>query len=380
MTELSPFEVHVDDAVLADLRERLLDTRWPGGIDGAGWHYGAPQDEVRRLCDAWVEFDWRSAEAKINAFPQFLTEIDGEQVHFLHVRSEHPDALPLLLTHGWPGSIAEFLDVIGPLVDPPAHGGDAADAFHVIAPSIPGYGFSGPTRTQGVHIRRVAEMWAELMARLGYDGYVAQGGDWGALITTHLALVDADHVARIHLNMVVAPPEEDQLADLTDDEQVRLGEMLTWQERETGYSSIHRTRPQTLSYGLTDSPAGLAGWIYEKFRVWSDVREPTGTPFTDEQLLTNLTIYWATGTILSSTRLYFEVNEAGMWGGAGERVEVPTGGAIFRKEIMRPSRRWAERAYEIVHWSEFDRGGHFAAMEVPDLWLPDVRECFRAVR
>ncbi len=245
MTGITPFEVHVDDAVLTDLRERLLDTRWPGGIDGAGWHYGAPQDEVRRLCEAWVEFDWRAAEAKLNAFPQFLTEIDGEQVHFLHVRSDHRGAVPLLLTHGWPGSIAEFLDVIGPLVDPPAHGGDAADAFHVIAPSIPGYGFSGPTRTQGVHVRRVAEMWAELMARLGYDRYVAQGGDWGAMITTHLALVDPDHVERIHLNMVIAPPQEDQLADLTEDEQVRLGEMLDLRENETGYQAIQRTRPSS---------------------------------------------------------------------------------------------------------------------------------------
>ena len=222
MTTLTPFEVRVDDAVLADLRARLANTRWPGGIDGAGWHYGAPQDEVRRLCDAWIEFDWRAAEARINASPQFTTELDGEQVHLLHVRSPHPGAVPLLLTHGWPGSIAEFLDVIGPLVDPPAHGGDAADAFHVVVPAIPGYGFSGPTRSRGVHVRRVAEMWAELMARLGYDRYVAQGGDWGAMITSHLALVDPDHVERIHLNLVVAPPEEDQLADLTDDEQVRL--------------------------------------------------------------------------------------------------------------------------------------------------------------
>ncbi len=375
MTDITPFEVHVDDAVLTDLRERLLDTRWPGGIDGAGWHYGAPQDEVRRLCEAWVEFDWRAAEAKLNAFPQFLTEIDGEQVHFLHVRSDHPGAVPLLLTHGWPGSIAEFLDVIGPLVYPPAHGGDAADAFHVIAPSIPGYGFSGPTRTQGVHVRRVAEMWAELMARLGYDRYVAQGGDWGSAITSVVGAVDPAHCAAIHLTLAMStrppgtPTEPDELHAME-----RIQHYVEW---DSGYSTQQKSRPQTLGYGLADSPAAQAAWILEKFWSWTDCDGHPENALTRDEMLDNIMLYWVTESATSSARIYWESF------GRAERavVEVPTGFTVYPREIVPPVRSWVAELYpNVVYWNEQPKGGHFAALEVPDAFVADLRECFRPHR
>ena len=382
---VSPFRVDVPDAVLADLRERLARTRWPAQLDDAGWGYGTELSYLQQLCEYWHdEFDWRAAEARINEWPQFETAIDGERMHFIHARSPHPDALPLLVTHGWPGSIVEFLDVLGPLTDPTAHGGDAADAFHVVCPSMPGYGWSGPTHQQGWDIRRVAEAEAALMAELGYDRYGAQGGDWGAIATTLIGVVDPEHAIGLHLNMVVAGPPGGEgvnpLEGLSDSELAALDDMNHFREEETGYQAIQGTKPQTLGYGLTDSPAGLAGWIVEKFRTWSDCGGDVESSFTKDQLLTNITAYWVTNTIASSVRLYCESQRSRRFGPAADYIDVPTGAAIFPKELYRPPRAWAEAAFNIVHWTEMPRGGHFAAMEEPDLLVDDVRSFFRLVR
>jgi microsomal epoxide hydrolase len=379
--EVTPFTVAVPEATLTDLQERLARTRLPEQIPGAGWDYGSELGYVRDLVAYWRDaYDWRAQEARINAFDQFLTTIDGQRVHFVHQRSPEPDALPLLITHGWPGSVVEFLDVIGPLTDPRAHGGDPADAFHVVAPSIPGYAFSGPTTERGWSPRRVAGAWATLMAGLGYDRYGAQGGDWGSIITTQLALVDPAHLAGIHLNMVVAggPPGGDP-GELTEAEQQGLADMARYFETDSGYMQIQATKPQTLGYGLEDSPAGLAAWIVEKFRSWSDCGGDVESAFTRDQLLTNIMCYWCTGTAHSSARLYYE-NRVGDGWVAGQRVEVPTGAAIYPREIIRPPRRWAEASYNITHWREQPRGGHFAAMEQPGLYVEDVRDFFRTVR
>jgi microsomal epoxide hydrolase len=383
MTEIRPFRITVDDGVLDDLRERLDRTRWPDQIPGSGWDYGTDLAELQDLCTYWRdEFDWRAAEARLNAWPQCETYIDDTHVHFVHARSPYAGALPLVMTHGWPGSVAEFLKVLGPLTDPPAHGGDAADAFHVVAPSMPGYGFSGPTRRRGMDVRAVAEVVAALMARLGYDRYGAQGGDWGALVSSHLGVVDAAHLAGIHLNMVVARPPDatDPTAGVRPDELEALGAMAGFRRDETGYQAIQGTKPQTLAYGLTDSPAGLAGWILEKFRTWSDCGGDVFSRFSRDELLTNITIYWVTGTINSSTRLYYESRRSGHFGPPEKCVAVPTGAAIFPRELLRPPRAWAEAAFDIVHWTRMPSGGHFAAMEEPELLVEDVRSFFRAVR
>ncbi len=383
MAELTPFTIDVRDDVITDLRDRLHKTRWPDQIDEAAWEYGTDRTALQRLCTYWAdEFDWPAAQARLNRWPQFTTTIDGQNVHFLHARSPHAGALPLVITHGWPGSIAEFEKIIGPLTDPVAHGGDAADAFHVVCPSIPGYGFSGPTHERGWTIQRVAATVAALMAALGYDHYGAQGGDWGAVVTTHLGSQDASHVVGIHLNMVVAgPPQgtDDVMAGVLPEEMAGIAHMADFREHETGYQAIQGTRPQTLAYGLTDSPAGLAGWILEKFRQWGDCGGDPFNAFTLDELCTNLMIYWATGTINSSMRLYYETM------GPGRRkpappVPVPTGAAIFPKELYQPPRVWADRQYNITRWTRFEKGGHFAALEQPAALVDDVRAFFRTVR
>jgi microsomal epoxide hydrolase len=376
-----PFTVDVPQAALDDLRDRLARTRFPEQIPDAGWDYGTELGYERELVEYWRDtYDWRAQEARLNQLDHFLTTIDGQRVHFIHQRSPEPDALPLVITHGWPGSIVEFLDVIGPLTDPRAHGGDPGDAFHVVAPSIPGYAFSGPTTERGWSARRVAEAWATLMAGLGYDRYGAQGGDWGSIITTHLGLVDADHLAGIHLNMVVAgaPPAGDS-GELTEVEQQGLADMAAYFATDSGYMQIQSTKPQTLGYALEDSPAGLAAWIVEKFRSWSDCNGDVESAFTRDQLLTNIMCYWLTGTAHSSARLYYENRVADGWA-VREKIQVPTGAAIYPREIIRPPRRWAEANYHITHWQEQPRGGHFAAMEQPALFVDDVRAFFRTVR
>ncbi len=381
-SELQPFRVDVPDAVLADLRDRLDRTRWPDQIPGSGWSYGTDRAYLQELCEYWrTSFDWRAQEARFNRWPHFLTHLDGQQVHFIHARSPEPDAMPLLITHGWPGSVSEFLDVIGPLSDPRAHGGDPADAFHVVAPSIPGYAWSGPTTEPGWDVRRVAEAWAALMARLGYDRYGAQGGDWGSMISTQLGVVDAEHLAGIHVNMLLAFPPDPSQITLTDEEAADVAAAMTFLQTGAAYQEIQGKNPQTLGYGLTDSPAGLAGWIAEKFHHWT--HHPDGdleTAVTRDQVLTNITVYWVTNTINSSIRLYCESQRSGRFGPTGERVEVPTGAAVFPGEIFRIPKAYGETAFNLTRYTRFDRGGHFAALEEPDLLIDDVRAFFRTVR
>jgi pimeloyl-ACP methyl ester carboxylesterase len=379
--EIESFTVDVPQAALDDLHERLARTRFPEQIPDAGWDYGTELGYERELVEYWRDtYDWRVHEARLNAFDHYVTEVDGQRIHFIHQRSPEPDAFPLIITHGWPGSIVEFLDVIGPLTDPRAHGGDPADAFHVVCPSIPGYAFSGPTRERGWHPGRVAGAWAALMAALGYERYGAQGGDWGAIITTQLGLVDPERLAGIHLNMVVAgPPPDGDPEPLSAAEQQALADMAAYFETDSGYMQIQSTKPQTIGYALEDSPAGLAAWIVEKFRSWSDCDGDVESVFTRDQLLTNIMCYWLTGTAHSSARLYYENRVAGNFA-AGGRVDVPTGAAIFPREIIRPPRRWAEQRFNITHWTEMPRGGHFAAMEQPELFVDDVRAFFRTVR
>jgi pimeloyl-ACP methyl ester carboxylesterase len=379
---IRPFRIEVPQADLDDLRDRLARTRWPDELPGVGWRYGVPLGYLRELAEYWrTSYDWRAQEARLNQIPQFTTTIDGANVHFLHARSPEPEALPLVITHGWPGSIVEFADLVGPLADPRAHGGDPADAFHVVCPSMPGYGFSGPTRETGWDSRRIARALAELMSRLGYERYGAQGGDWGAGISRHLAALHPDRLAGVHLNYLaaIAPTDPAELAELTEAERDRLQDRVRFDAEMSGYGRIQGTRPQTLAYGLTDSPAGQLAWIVEKFKEWTDSSELPEEAVDRDRILTNVTLYWLTATAGSSARLYYEAAHSG-GGRQAEPSGVPTGVAAFPREINRPVRRLAERTNNIVRWSEFDRGGHFAAMEEPDLLLGDVREFFRPLR
>jgi microsomal epoxide hydrolase len=381
---IQPFRIHVPDAVLDDLRQRLARTRFPDEIPGSGWGYGTELAYLKELVAYWRDkFDWRAAEAKLNAIPQFQTVVDGLSTHFLHVRSPEPDALPLLVSHGWPGSIFEFTKIVGPLADPRAHGGEPRDAFHVIAPSLPGYGFSQAPREPGWDARRIAEHFARLMEQLGYARYGAQGGDWGSLISVQLALVAPQPVCGIHINLVIAGPPEgaaNPMQGLTPDELAALADAARFQKDETGYQQIQGTKPQTLGYGLNDSPAGLAAWIVEKFRTWSDCDGDVEKRFTKDELLTNITIYWVTQSITSSTRLYCETMRAGRFGPTSGQLEVPTACAIFPKEILRPPRAWCESRFDVRRYTKFPRGGHFAALEEPELLVDDVRAFFRELR
>nr|WP_312034324.1 epoxide hydrolase [Actinoplanes sp. TBRC 11911] len=374
---MSPYRIDIPQDRLDDLHRRLAQTRWPDPVPGAGWEAGVPPDYLRDLADHWrTKYDWRAHEARLNEFPQFTTVLDGQPVHFLHVRSPRPDALPLLLTHGWPGSIVEFLKIIGPLTDPARHGGDPADAFHVVAPSLPGFGFSSPLAGSGWSTSRVARAWASLMDRLGYERYGAQGGDTGAIVSPQVGRVDPDHVVGVHVNNLIAFPSG-PLADLDPADQARLDLMTRWGQDMSGYAIIQSTRPQTIAYALTDSPVGQLAWIVEKFKEWTDPAAEIPEDAVDRDLiLTDVSVYWLTGTAGSAARIYYE--DARSWGQTAERSPVPTGVAVFPNDVtIRPL---AERDHDVVHWSEFSRGGHFAALEAPDLLVDDVRTFFRQVR
>jgi len=377
---IDQFHIHVEDALLEDLRDRLERTRFPDHIDGTGWEYGVPIDYLRELVEYWRDsYDWRTQEARLNSFSHFRTRIDDQSIHFLHARSAHADALPLLITHGWPGSIVEFLDVIPRLTDPEAFGGQASDAFHVVAPSLPGYGWSEPPRTPGWDEHRIARAFIVLMSRLGYSRYGAQGGDWGAQVTTRIGALDPEHCAAIHLNMALGVrPEGD--ASLTDEEQADLTAMRLFVKEESGYANEQGTKPQTLGVALNDSPAGLLAWIVEKMRAWSDCGGHPENCFTRDQMLTNVMLYWATQTSASSARLYWESRHSGLSAQSLPFVDVPTGVARYPKEPLRWPRSWVERQYNVVHWAPMERGGHFAAMEQPDLFVEDLRTFFRGVR
>jgi pimeloyl-ACP methyl ester carboxylesterase len=383
--ELLAFRIEIEEAELRDLRKRLERTRWPEAETVDDWSQGVPLAYLRDLCGYWVDgYDWRAAEARLNALPQFRTTIDGLGIHFLHVRSPHADALPLVITHGWPGSIVEFLKVIGPLTDPPAHGGEAADAFHVVFPSPPGYGFSDKPARPGWGIEQIARAWRVLMARLGYDRYGAQGSDWGTSVSASLGQQDAAHVAGIHLMPPLAPPDPETLDQLTEKERAALASLEHSAEWDSGYSTEHATRPQTIGYALVDSPAALCAWIVEKFWAWSDCDGHPENVFTRDELLDNVMLYWLPRTGASSARLYWEsIRKVNEWisGTATDTVDVPTGCSIFAKELQRPSRRWAEKRFlDIRYWNEPPRGGHFAAFEQPELFVEEVRSFFRLVR
>jgi pimeloyl-ACP methyl ester carboxylesterase len=359
------FKIRVEDAVLDDLRDRLARTRLADDFDDPAWEYGMPVDYVRDLITYWRdEYDWRAQEARLNEFEHFRTRIDGQSTHFMHVRAANSDALPLLLMHGWPGSIVEFLDVIPRLTD----------EFHLVVPSLPGYGFSEPTRTRGWDPARIARAFMELMARLGYSRYGAQGGDWGAQVGTRIGALDPEHCVALHLNMPLANPCD---VPLTEQEQADLAALAAFRKEESGYSLEQGTKPHTLGVGLGDSPAGLLAWIVEKFRAWSDCDGNPENAFSRDDLLTNVMLYWVTNTITSSIRLY---RERQLSHDSGDFVGIPTGVARFPKEPLRYPRAWVERSYNITHWVDMPRGGHFAAMEQPELFADAVRTFFRTVR
>lgn len=375
---IEPFEVRVTDEEIEDLRDRLARTRWPDRIPDTGWDYGTDRDYLAGLCRYWKDdYDWPRFQASANAFPQFTTEIDDQCIHFVHARSPEPTARPLLLSHGWPGSVAEFWDVLGPLSDPASHGGDPADAFHVVAPSLPGYGFSGPTSERGWNSTRVAAAFLELMSRLGHERFFAQGGDWGSAITIAMADRAPHRVAAIHLNLLIpAPPAGDRTAGLDQAELALLAQVQRFTAHETAYQQIQATKPQTLGYGLTDSPAGLAAWIVEKFRGWSDCGGDVEAAFSRDRLLDNISVYWLTGTINSAARLYYETIGPGR-AVTPAPVTVPLGHAAFPAEVYRFPRSWCEESFpSLSHWTDMPRGGHFAAMEQPGLFVADLRAFF----
>jgi pimeloyl-ACP methyl ester carboxylesterase len=380
-TAIRPFRIAVPDAVLSDLKARLAAPRLIRALNGAGWQLGTDVGYLRDLLTYWRDrFDWRAQEQRLNAMEQFTTTIDGLQVHFVHRRSAHPGALPLLVTHGWPGSIAEFTKIIGPLTDPAGHGGDRADAFHVVMPSIPGFGYSEAPAEPGWDPARIARLEAALMARLGYGRYGVQGGDWGAIIGTQVAARDAAHVAGLHINMcLAAAPATDPNAGLTRAELSRLKVRQSFQTEETGYQWIQGTKPQTIGLALNDSPVALAAWIVEKFRTWCDCDGDPEKVFTRDELLTNITLYWVTQTAGSSARIYYENRHPTTPPGPG-RIATPTACADFPKEPFGVPRRWLEARYNLTRWTAMPKGGHFAALEQPQLLVEDVRAFFRTLR
>jgi epoxide hydrolase len=377
MTDVLPFRIDVPDDVLVDLRRRLATTRWPESECVDDWSQGMPLSYTRELAEYWAgDYDWRSREAALNRFDQFTTEIDGLDVHFVHQRSPHADAFPIVITHGWPGSIVEFHKVIEPLTNPTAHGGRAEDAFHVVCPSLPGYGFSAKPSSTGWNTARIAAAWETLMCRLGYDRYGAQGGDWGAAVTTDIGR-NVGHCVGIHTNMPIARPTKEALENPTEEDQRAFVAAKHYRDSDSGYSKQQSTRPQTLGYGLVDSPAGQLAWIVEKFWAWTDCDGHPENALTRDEMLDNVMLYWATAAGASSARLYWESYGAF---GSRARVELPTGVASFPKEISRPPRAWCEANYNITHWTAMPRGGHFAAFEQPELFVADVRAFFATLR
>jgi pimeloyl-ACP methyl ester carboxylesterase len=382
---MKPFTIHVNDEVLSDLRMRLMRTRWPDQVNQADWDYGSELSYMKELVDYWLQtFDWRKQEQMLNELPQFRATIDGLEIHFIHVRGTGPNALPLIITHGWPSSFAEMHRIIGPLTDPTQHGGDPADSFDVVVPSLPGFGFSErPLQRDYLHTDR---LWRKLMMEvLGYPRFVAHGTDFGARVTSALGRFHSDVVAGIHIGSVDLDWQEPhpKESELTEAERDYLKRVARWRKEEGAYSEIQATYPQTVAYGLNDSPVGLAAWIVEKYRAWSDCGGDVESRFSKDILLTNIMIYWITETINSSMRRYFEVrhNPAPNPLKLGERIETPTAIAMFpgEKDLVVP-REWAERSYNIQRWTEMPSGGHFPALEEPILLVEDIRAFFRQFR
>lgn len=382
--DVKPFTIEVPEAVLADLHRRLDQTRWSGEIPGSDWDYGTNLAYLKELLAYWRNhFDWRAQERLINTFQHFKTTVNGQGIHFIHERGKGPDPLPLVITHGWPGSFFEMYKITPMLADPGRYGGDAADAFDVVVPSMPGYGFSDPTTERGMHVYKISELWATLMTEgLGYDRFGAQGGDWGASVTNYLGYAYAQHLIGIHTTSITRPTPYlgSGAKALSAAEKTMMDRREAWLQAEGGYSHIQGTKPQTLSYGLNDSPAGLAAWIVEKYRTWSDCNGEVETRFSKDELLTTITIYWVTQSINSSMRLYYETQRQPWNLASGERIQVPTGVAVFPKEISAPPREWGERSFNVQRWTEMPCGGHFAALEEPERLVEDIRAFFRPLR
>jgi pimeloyl-ACP methyl ester carboxylesterase len=380
MNTSKPFRIDIPQADLDDLRDRLARTRWPDELPGVGWSYGVNKDYLIELVQYWhTGYDWREQEARLNKVPQFTTPIDGQNVHFLHVRSSEPNATPLIITHGWPSTPYDFLDILGPLTDPHAHGGDPADAFHVIAPSVPGFAFSGPTGQTGWGVGRIARAWAELMRRLGYERYGAQGGDFGSIVSPELGRIDPEHVIGVHVNALAnaaTPIDPGDLDKLSQAEREQARRNQTWWYGHSGYATQMSTRPQTLAYALNDSPAGQLAWNLEWFVDW-DPTQTKQTPIDRDAILTNVTIFWLTATAGSAARLYLESGSEA-WGRRPAPSPVPTGVACFLGDLA--LRGLAELSNTITRWSRYSRGGHFASLQAPDLLVSDIREFFRTVR
>ena len=366
--EIRPFKIHASDAQLDDLKRRLRATRWPDEQTVGDWSQGIPLDYVQKVCEYWAgRYDWRKTEARLNALAQFKALIDGIDIHFIHIRSGNADALPLILTHGWPGSIVEFEKVIPRLTND----------FHVVCPSLPGYGFSDKPKASGWGVEKIARAWSELMLRLGYQRYYAQGGDWGAAVTTAIGLEDPEHCHGIHVNMPIVRPDPATMSSLTEEEKSCLEGIQHYQDWDSGYSKQQSTRPQTIGFGLADSPGGQAAWILEKFWSWTDCQGNPENVLTRDELLDNIMLYWLPNNAASSARLYWEsFNKF-----RADPVRIPAGCSIFPKEIFRASRRWVEKRYtNLVYWNRLDRGGHFAAFEQPELFAGELRACFRKMR
>jgi len=382
--DVRPFTIDVEDSVLDDLRQRLAGIRWPDEMPNSGWDYGSNLGYVKELVEYWrTEFDWRAQEAKLNAFSHFKSEVDGLDIHFIHEKGKGPNPMPLIITHGWPSCFFEMTKIIPLLTDPASHGGDAADSFDVVAPSLPGFGFSDHAQDRGMEVQRVAGMWNKLMTQnLGYTKFAAQGGDIGSGVTARLGYAHADTLYGIHLTSITRPTPYlgPGSSPLTDAEQALITQRDKWFADEGGYNHIQGTKPQTLAYGLNDSPAGLAAWIVEKYRTWSDCGGDVEKSYTKDELLTIVTIYWVTQTISSSTRMYYE-NQKAVWTmNRDEKVAAPAGMAMFPQEISKPPREWGERSYDVRRWTEMTSGGHFAALEAPQLLAEEVRAFFRGFR
>jgi len=385
-SSIERFRINVPNSDIADLKRRLAQTRLPEQIENTTWEYGTDVSFLRELLDYWEnDFDWREQEKTLNEFDQFKTDIDGLAIHFIHQRSENPNAIPLLMVHGWPGSISEFTKIIGPLTSPQEYGGNSEDSFHIIAPSLPGFAFSDKPTESGYNPEKMAHVFATLMEKIGYQRYAIAGGDWGAIINRHLANNYPDRLIGLHSNMILAgaPSDEDARNDVTEEEKALRAARGAYMQNEVAYQRIQGTKPQSLGYGLNDSPAGLAAWIVEKFHGWTDL--PQGAEgdlnksFSKDELLTNISIYWFTQSITSSARIYYENGKTPVQRPI-EFIEVPTGAAIFPAEIFITPRSWAAAAYNLVHWTVMPRGGHFAALEEPELYLEDLREFFRGLR
>lgn len=375
---VEPFELAVSDEVLQDLHQRLDRVRWPDPEPVTDWSQGVPLAPIQQLVAYWrQDYDWRRCEAQLNGLGQFRTTIEGLGIHFLHIRSPHPGALPLLLTHGWPGSVIEFLKVIAPLTDPCGHGGLASDAFDLVIPSLPGFGFSDKPETTGWGVGRTARVWDQLMQRLGYDRYVAQGGDWGAAVTTALGIARPPGLMAIHLNMPLVLPNP-PYDNMSEQESRMIDSLADYREGRSGYSSQQMTRPQTLGYGLADSPVGQAAWIYEKYAAWSDCGGDPLQVFSTDEMLDNIMMYWLSNSATSSARLYWESFAAGF---AARTLDIPTGCSIFPKDIYVAPRSWAQHCMkQLIYWNEVGCGGHFAAFEQPRLFVEELRACFRLIR